>query len=91
MLEVQSVPRHLSAPTERFRIQRVQGAARLMAFELSKDGFAAAFGAQISDDTEEFYAVIDRSGQQVAAFGLNRLECIQQQFAANLGNLTTFW
>ena len=72
MLEVQSVPRHLSAPTERFRIQRVQGAARLMAFELSKDGFAAAFGAQISDDTEEFYAVIDRSGQQVAAFGLNR-------------------
>lgn len=72
MLEIQNVPPRLSSLTDEFRIQRVWGAARRLAFQLSKDGFAAAFGAQIADDTEEFYAVIDRSGQQVAAFGLNR-------------------
>lgn len=56
----------------RFWIVPVEGLDRDSAFQLSQANFTSAFNAQIADDTEEFYSVIDRSGMQVAAFGLNR-------------------
>lgn len=60
----------------RFRIVPVDGIDRDSAFQLSQANFTTAFNAQILDDTEEFYSVTDRSGAQVAAFGLNR--CIER-------------
>lgn len=59
-------------PHARFGIARVDGVDRHRAFQLSQENFTLAFNAQIVDDTEEFYSVIDPSGAQVAAFGLNR-------------------
>lgn len=59
-------------PGPLFWIVPVDGLDRDSAFQLSQANFIAAFDAQIVDDTEEFYSVLDGSGTQVAAFGLNR-------------------
>jgi thermostable hemolysin len=53
-------------------IKRVDGAARRQTMAFIREQFAEHFGAEVTDDTTEVYAVQRATGEIDAAFGLNR-------------------